>query len=94
MVEYNDGYGNTEPPIYKSNKMKKAHERKKTTLPTSEIEKKIDEIEKNNLYQNKIFIEPFYSVSDETKLEFINAGYKVYFGDWDGIMRNVLIIEW
>ena len=74
--------------------MKKAYERIKTTLTIKEISERIDSIEKNQPYINKAFIPHFENVSDETKLEILNKGYKVYVGDWDGIMKNVLIIEW
>ena len=42
----------------------------------------------------KIFIPHDKFVSDETKVKLIESGFKVYKGDWDGIMKNVIIIEW
>lgn len=33
-------------------------------------------------------------VSDEVKLKLMADGFKVYNGDWDGVMKNSLIIEW
>lgn len=33
-------------------------------------------------------------VSDEVKLKLMKDGFKVYIGDWDGIMKDCLIIEW
>lgn len=74
--------------------MKKASERIKTTISVKEIEERIDQVEKNHSYQNKIFIPHFENVSNDTKLQFMNAGYKVYNRDWDGVMKDVLIIEW
>lgn len=74
--------------------MKKASERIKTTISVKDIEEKIDQIEKDYPYQNKIFIPHYHNVSNDTKLQFMNAGYKIYNGDWDGVMKDALIIEW
>ena len=42
----------------------------------------------------KHFIPNNVYVSDEVKLKLVADGFKIYVGDWDGIMTNVLIIEW
>lgn len=31
---------------------------------------------------------------DKKKVSVSNDGFKVYVGDWDGIIKNCLIIEW
>ena len=74
--------------------MKKASERIKKKIPIDEIHKRIDELEKNFPYQNKIFIPHFEQVSDQAKLVLVNFGYKVYQGDRDGVVKDCLIIEW
>lgn len=42
----------------------------------------------------KHFIPHFIYVSDETKLQLMRDGFKVYSGQWDGIEKHGLIIEW
>ena len=42
----------------------------------------------------KHFIPHGLYVSDEVKLQLMADGFKVYVGDWDGVMLNALIIEW
>lgn len=42
----------------------------------------------------KIFLSHSQCISDEVKLKLIADGFKVYIGDWDGIIKNALIIEW
>jgi hypothetical protein len=32
--------------------------------------------------------------SEKARLELMENGFKVYKGDWDGIMKDVYIIEW
>jgi len=52
-------------------------------------------IKEENDYGNfKIFIHHNIYFSENQLLEFINNGFKVYKGDWDGVMRDVWIIEW
>lgn len=48
----------------------------------------------NEIGQFKIFIPNWNYFSDASRLELIENGFKVYKGDWDGIMKDVLIIEW
>lgn len=42
----------------------------------------------------KIFIPNDRYFSEKSKLELIENGFKVYKGDWDGVMKDVYIIEW
>lgn len=76
--------------------MKTAQSRVKNSLTIKEVEKRMDEVENNPNEKGvfKIFYPHFIYVSDELKIELIQYGYKVYIGDWDGIMTNALIIEW
>ena len=54
----------------------------------------VKEIEKFPKVQFKHFI-PHYIYVDEVNIGcLIKAGYKVSRGDWDGMMKNCLIIEW
>lgn len=48
----------------------------------------------NDEGKNKIFIPHFIPLSDQTKLQLMNDGFKVYMGAWDGFMINCTIIEW
>ena len=52
----------------------------------------ISEANANSSYKH--FIPHNIYVSDEVRLKLIDDGYKVYKGNWDGIMTDVLIIEW
>lgn len=76
--------------------MKKASERIKVSIDLEQIEKLIIQSEKND-YQpscHKIFLHHATFINDETKIKLMDLGYKVYVGDWDGIMKGALIIEW
>lgn len=42
----------------------------------------------------RVFFPPDRYFSEKAKLELIENGFKVYKGDWDGIMKDVYIIEW
>jgi hypothetical protein len=42
----------------------------------------------------KTFIPHNRILSEKAKLELMENGFKVYKGDWDGIMKDVYIIEW
>jgi hypothetical protein len=42
----------------------------------------------------KIFIPHDRYFSEKAKLELMENGFKVYKGDWDGIAKDVYIIEW
>ena len=71
-------------------------------MKASELEKRyvdIDEIYKRIEFANarsqfKIFFRHSTCVSQDTKQQLIENGFKVYPGDWDGIEKNCLIIEW
>ena len=69
----------------------KAQSLKKVPEVIENIYNQISEANANN--QFKCFIPHFIYVTDETKLQLIKNGYKVYEGNWDAIM-NGLIIEW
>ena len=44
--------------------------------------------------ENRFFLYPAVLFTDEVKMKLIENGFKVYKGDWDGIMKDVFIIEW
>lgn len=54
----------------------------------------VKEIEKFPETQYKHFIPHFLYVDEINIGNLVRAGYKVYRGDWDGVMKDVLIIEW
>lgn len=70
----------------------KAKSLKKTSVSIENIYKGISESNANNRFKH--FVPHDVYVSDEVRLKLIEDGYKVYKGNWDGIMTNVLIIEW
>lgn len=41
-----------------------------------------------------IFVSKFMYISNETKKRLLDEGFKVYTGDWDGVMKDITIIEW
>lgn len=54
----------------------------------------VKEIEKFPPTQFKHYI-PHFIYIDEVNIScLVQAGFKVSRGDWDGIMKDVLIIEW
>lgn len=69
----------------------KAKDLKKVSISIDEIHKQIDEVGDT---QHKIFIPHWTYVEDIVILNLINNGFKVYNGNWDGIMVDCLIIEW
>ena len=70
----------------------KANELKKISVKLDTIFTDIVAANTSNAF--KIHYPHFIFVADNIRLELINLGYKVYIGDWDGIMKNALIIEW
>ena len=70
----------------------KANELKKQTEVIDNIYKAISEANSNGNFKH--FIPHWVYVSDEIILQLINDGFKVYKGEWDGIMKDCLIIEW
>tara|TARA_R110002049_G_scaffold64570_6_gene170207 strand:- start:123 stop:335 length:213 start_codon:yes stop_codon:yes gene_type:complete len=69
----------------------KAQSLKKVPESIENIYAQISEANANN--QFKCFIPHFIYVTNETKLQLIKDGYKVYEGNWDSIITG-LIIEW
>jgi len=73
-----------------------------STLRAKDLIKKDNTLEfiyKNIKQQNeygsyKVFIPHDKYFSEKSKLELMENGFKVYKGDWDGIMKDVYIIEW
>lgn len=58
-------------------------------------DKIFDDIKKaNDEGSFKIFYPHWVSIDDSTKLKLIENGFKVYTGQWDGIITDTLIIEW
>lgn len=70
----------------------KASSLKKETEVIENIYKAISESNANGRFKH--FIPHDVYVSDEVRLQLIDDGFKVYKGDWDGVMTNCLIIEW
>lgn len=70
----------------------KAKDLNKTSETIENIYSQISEANANN--QFKCFIPHFLYVDDSVKMQLIKDGYKVYRGDWDGMMIDCLIIEW
>ena len=59
------------------------------------IDKIYDLINSENMQNNfKVFIPHWKYIENETILQLINDGFKVYKGDWDGMAINSTIIEW
>jgi len=56
------------------------------------IYKRISEANSHSMF--KIFIPHFIYVEESVRLQLIDDGYKVYEGDWDGMVKGALIIEW
>lgn len=72
----------------------KSHQLKKVSLTLDEI---YECIKKDTEHGKNVFkhqIPHWVYVSDEVKLQLISDGFKVYIGNWDGILNNSLIIEW
>lgn len=70
----------------------KAKDLKKESEVIENIYKAISEANANGYYKH--FIPHFVYVSESVKMQLIDDGYKVYKGDWDGITKDCLIIEW
>ena len=70
----------------------KANELVKKSITIEEVYKSIELANKRGDYKMPIMTAQY--VDDEVKLKLFNDGFKVYLGDWDGMMINVLIIEW
>jgi len=69
----------------------KAKHLKKVPEAIENIYKQISEANSNN--QFKCFLPHFIYVTDETRLQLIKDGYKIYEGNWDSLITG-LIIEW
>lgn len=69
----------------------KANARIKESLSLVFIYKELETVPKNVF---KHFIPHFIYVSETVKSELLNDGYKLSYGDWDGHIKNALIIEW
>lgn len=72
----------------------KATDLVKKSISTEQIYRNIQTMVNSNPEQYKHFIPNNIYVSDEVRLQLLNDGFKVYRGDWDGIMKDCLIIEW
>lgn len=70
----------------------KATDLKPTYVNIEDIYKVIES--KNGMGEFKHFIPNHVRVSDETKMQLIKDGFKVYVGNYDGFIINALIIEW
>lgn len=70
----------------------KAKSLTKTSVSVENIYKGISEANANNRFKH--FIPHDVYVSDEVRLKLIDDGFKVHKGDWDGVMKDCLIIEW
>jgi len=70
----------------------KAKHLKKQSKTIENIYKRISEANENGEF--KIFIPHFVYVEEKVKLQLLEDGYKVYIGQWDGVVTDALIIEW
>ena len=70
----------------------KAEHLKKQSEVIEHIYKRISEANANGEF--KIFIPHFVYVEEKVKLQLIDDGYKIYKGQWDGVIIDALIIEW
>lgn len=70
----------------------KAKDLIKKSPSIEDIHNAIDEQNKNGCFKH--FIPHWIFIPDNVKLKLIEEGFKVYVGNWDGIMTDVLIIEW
>jgi len=70
----------------------KATDLKPNYVNIEDIYKIIESI--NGRGEFKHFIPNHVRVSDETKLQLIKDGFKVYNSNYDGIIIDALIIEW
>ena len=70
----------------------KAKDLKKTSETIDNIHNRISECNADGDF--KCFIPHFKHVSEEVKLQLMKDGFKVYIGDWDGMIKDCLIIEW
>ena len=74
----------------------KAKEIVKVSIKIDDIYKRISDLSNdvNNEHVFKISYPHWVFVSNEVKSQFMNDGFKLSIGDWDGIMLDSLIIEW
>lgn len=54
----------------------------------------IIKMQNNNDNAFKAHLPHWWYIKEETIIQLINDGFKVYRGEWDGINTNALIIEW
>jgi hypothetical protein len=72
----------------------KANDLPKVSLTLDEIYESIKSDMTHNKNTFKHQIPHWIYVCDEVKSRLISDGFKVYIGNWDGILNNSLIIEW
>lgn len=70
----------------------KAKDLVKKPTDLKQIYKQIEDC--NSFGDYKIFIPHHKNFSESARIQLIEDGFKVYKGDWDGIMKDVYIIEW
>jgi hypothetical protein len=70
----------------------KAKQLIKESISIEDIYKDIQNQNDNKCFKH--FIPHHVFISDKIKLELIENGFKVYIGDWDGIMKDCVIVEW
>lgn len=70
----------------------KAKDLVKKPLTIKDISEQIKVANEGGSY--KIHIPNFSAVDENIIPTLIQNGFKVYRGDWDGFMKDVLIIEW
>lgn len=70
----------------------KANELEKKELTLKNIYEAIKNDNENGCYKHHI--PHWLYVSEQTKLQLMNDGFKVYKGAWDAIMTDAIIIEW
>lgn len=70
----------------------KASELVKKSQSLESIYKSIENANQNGEF--KCFIPHFFYVEESVKLKLLQDGFKISVGDWDGMIKNALIIEW
>lgn len=69
----------------------KASECKKVSITIEEVYESIKNVPKNHC---KYPIPHFVYVSESVKTQLMEDGFDLTIGDWDGVMKNCLIIKW
>lgn len=72
----------------------KSNEIKKQSITIEAIYSQIEQVSKDNPQHFKHFIPHFLYVSESVKDQLMRDGFNLTIGDWDGYIRDCLIISW